>query len=726
MALTRLAQKNWLSSSGEKIIICDIQYHDGHSRKLGHFSNYPYILQEGDFFLWDFNDGNGSVSIDNISYIDNLLNIPNIISRIDADVNIGSLEFLNADGKYDNFINYAWEGHPIKIYMGSPSFKKEDFILLIDAVCTSISSQRDNIISLGIRDKKELFNKKIQDKLINLDHLYTVYGLAEANPNDPKFNPNFDPTDLNMYTPPFSKEAINSFTETTAIEVRVDTSQGLTFDELSVLTYNAILSHPAWEAAVDDSNNTIGVASLDSQITEFKIQCTIPGNPIEYPHHYTKDLEYLKFNSAVPYPIHGKTQITIYDLDVAFNHILNLVNLGQLYTTQYFGIYTKYEYFYVWYNFNNTSIKPNKSESVPILFDYDIQESWISDTTLNTPVPIVLGNCFNIEPKLIDIYNHVYQVNDGKIDSILEIRVNGLPISTEFYEVALNIGCFRLLQHNNNMQVTCDVIGNSSQPLNNLPLTPHTAPFMVAWLAIYKAGLPEAFIDDISFTANNISPSLYSTELGLYITSETNLAPIISEIMVSVGGFSRFNRLGILQIFQVTDPSLYTGAIDINITEDDIIENGISLSRTEPPNYNITLGYHKNWTVQDKAGVSGVLHTSDYIDLLDLYSQEFSTVVATNSTIRDEYPLAESTEAIPTLIYKTIDAQKEVSRRRVLRSKKRYIYKIESTAAPLTINIGSIINITHKRYGFEFSKRVLVVGLDEQPTKQRVDMEVWL
>ena len=36
-------QQEWLSTDGEKIVICDVVYHDSITTQVGYFSNYPYI-----------------------------------------------------------------------------------------------------------------------------------------------------------------------------------------------------------------------------------------------------------------------------------------------------------------------------------------------------------------------------------------------------------------------------------------------------------------------------------------------------------------------------------------------------------------------------------------------------------------------------------------------------------------------------------------------------------
>ena len=103
MSLTT-EQKQWLADDNEKIVLCDIEYHDGFTLNIAHFSNYPYVSPFGENFTFDYSNGD-IATLNNIAYIDNLINIPTISSRIDSDVNVGNLEFLNSIlGKDDSRI----------------------------------------------------------------------------------------------------------------------------------------------------------------------------------------------------------------------------------------------------------------------------------------------------------------------------------------------------------------------------------------------------------------------------------------------------------------------------------------------------------------------------------------------------------------------------------------------------------------------------------------------
>lgn len=73
--------------------------------------------------------------------------------------------------------------------------------------------------------------------------------------------------------------------------------------------------------------------------------------------------------------------------------------------------------------------------------------------------PLCFGECHNITPKLVDAVNNEYQVHQGGIESIIEVRDNGVPVSFTPY---LSTGKFRLAAAPFGA-VTCSVHGAKLQ-----------------------------------------------------------------------------------------------------------------------------------------------------------------------------------------------------------------------------------------------------------------------
>lgn len=707
-------QEQWLGEDNEKIVICDIQYYNTtptvDEMQVGYFSNFPYITGFGDSFTNLL--GN---TVSSIAYEDILINIPNIISRIDASINIGAIEFLNSDGVYDELITYAWEGHPLRIYIGGRDWLKDDFIMILEAVSTVISSPRPNIMSLGIRDKNEVLNVKAQLQFIDEDYVTALYAdnapafikpldnlISVSTPIEIKITSGISQTDLALYT---LIELQSKIPEVTAVAT---TTTKITLTQELSGSYDA--AHDGYEAGDTDGSYNRN-DSFDTGFT-FEHQDVVP-----------------------PTQISGTQYIIVENYGTA-------ADLAD----KYFHIHTPYKQYYVWYNVSSTSVDPELIERQQQEFNAAVIS--IPDTILNTVVPICLGKCFNIEPKLIDANNHVYQVHEGQIEDIVNVRSNGVTLvppgatgaTIPQYEINKTIGCFRLLVHDNNTQITCDVIGQFERGKDanglqqDIDIILHSAAMMVEWLSLEKTILlyddicpftfpepPVIFDEDI--------PGFDNTDpLGLYIRDEIDIGPLINDVMASVGGYARFHRTCVLQIIRFVDP--VDRPSELLIDESSVLEKGISLSATEVPKSSIVLGYDKNWTIQDKGAIAALITEDATGTLLDLYTGEYSSAIATNLNIKDKYPLAVDQELIGTFITDFVDgtnhAQDEVDRRKALRSVKRYIYKVQTTVAPFTVNLGDVITLKHKRYGFDHGRKVLVIGMEEKPTKQRVDLEVWI
>lgn len=76
-----------------------------------------------------------------------------------------------------------------------------------------------------------------------------------------------------------------------------------------------------------------------------------------------------------------------------------------------------------------------------------ITESKIGGTGPNADqlVPLTFGECFNVTPVLIDPTQLIYRVHNGRIEQIIEVRDNGVPLTgSSAPTVDLAAGTFRL------------------------------------------------------------------------------------------------------------------------------------------------------------------------------------------------------------------------------------------------------------------------------------------
>ena len=362
---------------------------------------------------------------------------------------------------------------------------------------------------------------------------------------------------------------------------------------------------------------------------------------------------------------------------------------------------------------------------------YDANRAVLPEATENTPVPICLGKCFNIEPVLIDSYNHVYLIHDQGIVDAPEVRSNGVALAPDQYEVDTTIGLLRLLDHDQGTQITCDVVGNNvpSDRRTGPTLEPYSIADILEWILLEKGNVLNSDICYNTFDPLGSNTFGNIDTLGFFSKTETTVLTEVTKLINSVGGFLRFTSTDCkLQIYRLEDP-IFSSTADLTINPDDIIVNGISIISIEEPKKSITLGYKKNWLPNGTLATSITDAESQYynIDKLNSFNNEFSTVYSlTSIDTNNEYPLAEDVELIETTIYTKVAANTELARRIDLRSKRRRVMRINSTATSFTYNIGDIASINHSRFGLEGGKFGMIIGLEESPTNNRVILDVWL
>lgn len=89
----------------------------------------------------------------------------------------GDLEVMNENGERDDWLDDAWDGRALRIYLGDPTWDRADFRLILDGVAADIGSTRRDRLSLKVRDKTWMLNVAAQTTLV---------GGTTANKDQPK------------------------------------------------------------------------------------------------------------------------------------------------------------------------------------------------------------------------------------------------------------------------------------------------------------------------------------------------------------------------------------------------------------------------------------------------------------------------------------------------------------------------------------------------------------
>lgn len=334
------------------------------------------------------------------------------------------------------------------------------------------------------------------------------------------------------------------------------------------------------------------------------------------------------------------------------------------------------------------------------LLQENVQLTLMAD---GNPTPLSIGTVFNIEPVVENSANLIYRFHEDGLAAVSEARSNGAVLTPAVDYNDLGDGTLQLLSSPQSARITCDVAWATD-------LSPAD---IVEVLALRASGITAADLDPTNMAA---FPATYSS--GIYIKDVRPIADCIKDVMLSVGGAIMFTRLGKLQMKRLEAP----GTASLDIGQDEVIERQFSVIELEEPRKLITLGYQKNWAVQDIGTLAGTVSVADQ----ELYSSEHSVVTSDNSAVLTHYPLALDPDIVVTLIETEVDAQTECDRRKNLRAVKRIQYSVEVSGTPFAIEVGDTITLTHDRFGFSAGRDALVIGMKEQPTKNRVTLEIWL
>lgn len=336
--------------------------------------------------------------------------------------------------------------------------------------------------------------------------------------------------------------------------------------------------------------------------------------------------------------------------------------------------------------------------------------------------PMIFGEVHNITPLQTDPSTLTYMVHNGPIERLIEVRDNGVPLSsTSGYIADLTTGTFRLLAAPAGV-ITCSVQGEQSTVnLSTGAIVSGTWSYSVATiiaLIIRKYGNTTINPSDIDLQAFSDFDTLNQHPVGIYISQESNVVSVCQEIAASVGAQFTCTRTGKLTLLKIDVPT--TDAASTEINDNYIVRNSLSIVEKIPVQATIKLGYVKNWTVQTQ------LLTGIPEDHKVMYAKEYYYSYADDSTVRATYMLPAEPEPINTLLISNQfnHVTTESNRRLTLWKQPRYIFKMDCIPKYLTVKLGDMIKLTHYRFGLSSTKSGQVIGTQIDWFTGKVSLEV--
>lgn len=337
-----------------------------------------------------------------------------------------------------------------------------------------------------------------------------------------------------------------------------------------------------------------------------------------------------------------------------------------------------------------------------------LTENKLGGTTKNKDelLPLCFGEVHNITPLLTNPATLEYQVHDGAIEDIIEVRDNGVPVS---FTKNLLDGKFTLNQSPFG-RITASVQGFKSGTWIN------TIGDLIKTITTSYGDSNNRFaLSDIDVTQVDAFDAANQAPLGIYVSTRDTVLNVCNKLARSVGAQLVMSREGLLKLIQVTLPATGT---PIQITENDIVSGTLNLVEKVKIKSAIKLGFAKNWTVQEN------LETGIPADHKEIYKQEWRTVTSEDAAVKAAYKIESEPKQIDTMLIRESDATAEADRLLNIYKVPRFVFSFVARAKFLDTNLGDTVTLTHPRFNLENGKTGVVIGLSTSWQNSRVRMEV--
>lgn len=328
-----------------------------------------------------------------------------------------------------------------------------------------------------------------------------------------------------------------------------------------------------------------------------------------------------------------------------------------------------------------------------------------SSTNKDKLIPLLFGECHNVSPLLTDSVTHEYQVHNGAIEDIIEVRDNGAPISVT---KNLTTGKFNL---------TYSPVGTLTTSVQgSKPSTYSNKISDLIKLVVKNYGTTDKLVDaDIDLTNFSNFDASNTAPVGIYVADKTNILSICQQLASSVGAQITMSRKGLLQLKRIDFPPSGT---PILIGRSDIAEHKLEVDSVVDVVPSIKVGYCKNYTVESN------LQTVIPEEHKSLYSEEWLTTTVSDSTVATNYKMLIDATQKDTQLLTTADATTEANRLLGIFKQQRVVYKMTCFANMLELSLGDTVTLKYPRFGLDAGVLGVVVGLEPDWMTARVTVKV--
>jgi hypothetical protein len=317
--------------------------------------------------------------------------------------------------------------------------------------------------------------------------------------------------------------------------------------------------------------------------------------------------------------------------------------------------------------------------------------------------PLVFGEVHNMTPLQTDPSQIEFMFNSGTTESLIEVRDNGVPIYntglTGGANVTLTAGTFRLTAALAGV-ATCSVQGvkrsiDLTNGNENATYVNNIANLVALITTKFGKSYTQLAASDLDLTNLAAFQTANSTKaVGIVINDSATVLDACQQLCSSLGAQIYFTRKGKLQLLQLGIP---TSDASITITDNDIIHHSLNITGKTNVVATATLGYCKNWTVQEGL-VTGIPQQHK-----DMFATEWFTYTPTiggaYATTKTVYKLTADPVQKNTMLIQTADATTEANRLQAYYYTPHIIYSFIGTPRMQQLKLGQPVTLIHSRFG---------------------------
>lgn len=325
--------------------------------------------------------------------------------------------------------------------------------------------------------------------------------------------------------------------------------------------------------------------------------------------------------------------------------------------------------------------------------------------------PKTYGKVFNVSPPLVDSTKLIYQVHDGAANDVPAVYDRGIALTkgadyasqADLETTAPAAGQYRVWKAGGFFRLGATPAGTCTADVEG----DATGSYITKGGAIVKRILEaqaEFVAGDIDATSFTTLDTAAPAAVGIWIGTEgRKIDEVVDELLVGIGAFGGFSRLGKFTVGVVAVPS--AGSSVDTFTESDIlsIERLPLPAAVDPITWRCLVGYQRNYTVQADlaAGVTAARRTFA-AEPMRVEKDEDSTILSRHRLARELM--------VDGLYRDQADALAESSRLQDLWGVERGMFRVKVPPRGLARDLGDVITLQHRRHGFAAGVDARVLG----------------